>query len=189
IILYLYTYTLDPQDEMLHTKPICLVRRFNDLTQEYFGQLNGQEQELFHSYFKEEKLQKSGFFTKPGKVCDKFSFVKSGILRMYVLTDGKEITQWISAENSMVTDVAGFFFDQPNRWNIQAFTDTELLTITKTDYLRLCEELPTWNVIEKRFILKYFIMMVDRIISHLAMSAMVSDDLYLRHKYEILKYD
>jgi len=164
------------------------VRRFNDLTQEYFGQLNGQEQELFHSYFKEEKLQKNGFFTKSGKVGDKFSFVKSGILRMYVLTDGKEITQWISAENSMVTDVAGFFFDQPNRWNIQAFTDTELLTITKTDYLRLCEELPTWNVIEKRFILKCFMMMEDRIFSHLAMSAEERYDLYYRQNRELFNH-
>lgn len=151
---------------------------FNTLIQEHFGQLTEKELAIIHSYFQEEQLQKNDFFTKSAKVCDKLSIVKSGILRVYALADGKEITQWISTENFLITEVLGFFFDQPNRWNIQAFTDTALLTITKANYLKLCKEFPKWNEIEKRFIVKCFAMIEDRVFSHLSMTAEERYDLY-----------
>lgn len=151
---------------------------FNKLIQDHFGELTDQELVIIHSYFQEEQLQKNDFFTKSDKVCDKLSIVKSGILRVYALSDGKEITQWISTENFLITEVLGFFFDQPNRWNIQAFTDTQLLTITKTNYLKLCKEFPKWNEIEKRFIVKCFAMIEGRVFSHLSMTAEERYDLY-----------
>lgn len=147
------------------------MKEFHTLIQEHFGQLTDTELVKVQSYFQEEKLRKNDFFTKSDKVCDKLSVVKSGILRVYALSDGKEITQWISTENFLITEVLGFFFDQPNRWNIQAVTDTELLTITRENYLKLCNEFPKWNEIEKRFIVKCFAMMEDRIFSHLSMTA------------------
>lgn len=104
------------------------MKDFNKLIQEHFGQLTNKELAIIQSYFHEEQLQKNDFFTKSDKVCDKLSIVKTGILRVYALSGGKEITQWIAIENFLITEVLGFFFDQPNRWNIQAFTDTALLT-------------------------------------------------------------
>lgn len=154
------------------------MKDFDKLIQEHFGQLTTQELSIIHSYFHSEKLLKNDFFTKSDKICDRLSIVKSGILRVYALSDGKEITQWLSTENFLITEVAGFFFDQPNRWTIQAFTDTELLTITKTNYHKLCKEFPKWNEIEKRFIVKCFAMIEDRIFSHLSMTAEERYDLY-----------
>ncbi len=154
------------------------MKDFNELLQDHFGQLSNQELTFIHSYFQEEKLQKSGFFTKSEKVCNRLSIIKSGILRIYALSDGKEITQWISTENFFITEVMGFFFDQPNRWTIQALTETELLTITKTDYRKLCKEFPKWNEIEKRFLVKCFAMIEDRVFSHLSMTAEERYDLY-----------
>ncbi|OGS70058.1 MAG: cyclic nucleotide-binding protein [Flavobacteria bacterium RIFCSPLOWO2_12_FULL_35_11] len=161
------------------------MKGFNKLLQEHFGQLTNQELAIIHSYFHEEKLQKNDFFTKSDKICDKLSIVKSGILRVYALSDRKEITQWISTENFLITEVIGFFFDQPNRWTIQAFTDTELLTITKTNYLKLCKEFPKWNEIEKRLIVKCFAMIEDRVFSHLSMTAEERYDLYFEQNREL----
>lgn len=70
-----------------------------------------------------------------------------------------------------MTEIRGFFFNQANRWTIQAFTDVQLLTITKKDYHQLCIEFPKWNEIEKKFIVKCFAMIEDRIFSHLSMTA------------------
>lgn len=153
---------------------------FDQLIQEHFGQLTTHELTTIHSYFHEEHLQKNAFFTTSGKVCDRLSIVKSGILRVYALADGKEITQWISTENFLITEIAGFFFGQPGRWTIQAFTDTELLTISKKNYLNLCREVPKWNEIEKRFIVKCFAMIEDRVFSHLSMTAEERYDLYFK---------
>lgn len=151
--------------------PDLTVNNLNPFIQEYFGKLTSQELAIIHSYFQEEQLQKNDFFTKSGRICERLSIVQSGILRVYALSGGKEITQWIATEHSLITEAMGFFFDQPNRWTIQAFTDTVLWTITKANYLKLCKELPQWNEIEKRFIVQCFAMMEDRIFSHLSMTA------------------
>ncbi len=154
------------------------MKDFSLLLQEHFGQLTDQELPIIRSYFFEEKLQKNDFFTKSDQICDRLSIVKSGILRVYTVSDGKEITQWISTENYLITEVMGFFFEQPNRWNIQTLTETELLTINKTNYLKLCKAFPKWHEIEKRFIVKCFAMLEDRVFSHLSMTAEERYDLY-----------
>tara|TARA_Y100000588_G_scaffold302189_1_gene324345 strand:+ start:60 stop:683 length:624 start_codon:yes stop_codon:yes gene_type:complete len=161
------------------------VREFDETIQEHFGQLNTQELSLIRSYFYEEKLSRNDFFTKSGKICDRLSIVRSGILRIYALTDSKEITQWLSTENFLVTEVMGFFYEQPNRWNIQAFTDVELLTISKANYRQLCQEFPKWNEIEKRFIVKCFAMLEDRVFTHLSMTAEERYERYFQQNKEL----
>ena len=161
------------------------MKDFNKLIQEHFGQLSNQELTIIHTYFHEEKLRKNDLFTKSNTICDKLSVVKSGILRVYTLSDGKEITQWISTENFLITEVMGFFYDQPNRWTIQALTDTELLTITKANYLKLCATFPKWIEIEKRFLVKCFAMLEDRVFTHISMTAEERYDLYFKHNREL----
>lgn len=136
-----------------------------------FGKPAYEELAAARSYFHEETLRKNEFFTRSGKVCDRLSIIRNGILRVYALSDGKEITQWIAVENSLMTEVTGFFFDQPNRWSIQALADTTLWTITKADYRKLCREFPEWNETEKGFLLKCFALLEDRVFSHLSMTA------------------
>ncbi|HAD98237.1 MAG TPA: cyclic nucleotide-binding protein [Cryomorphaceae bacterium] len=161
------------------------MREFDETIQEHFGQLNTQELSLIRSYFYEEKLSRNDFFTKSGKICDRLSIVRSGILRIYALTDSKEITQWLSTENFLVTEVMGFFYEQPNCWNIQAFTDVELLTISKANYRQLCQEFPKWNEIEKRFIVKCFAMLEDRVFTHLSMTAEERYERYFQQNKEL----
>lgn len=156
------------------------MKHFNSLIQEHFGLLTRMELERLHSYFQEEHLSKNRDFTVAGKICDKLSIIKSGILRVYALADGKEITQWIATENYFITEVRGFFFDQPNRWTIEAFTDVELLTLSKSNYRKLCKEVPTWSEIEKKFIVKCFSMIEDRVFSHLSMTAEERYNLYFQ---------
>jgi len=52
------------------------------------------------------------------------------------------------------------------------------LTITQTNYHKLCKEFPKWNAIEKRFIVKCFAMIENRVFSHLSMTAEERYDLY-----------
>ena len=79
----------------------------------------------------------------------------------------------------------GFFYDQPNRWTIQALTDTELLTITKANYLKLCATFPKWIEIEKRFLVKCFAMLEDRVFTHISMTAEERYDLYFKQNREL----
>jgi CRP-like cAMP-binding protein len=162
------------------------MKDFNELIQQHFGPLNSQDLSVIQSYFREEQLGKNEIFTNSDEICNKLSIVKSGILRVFALSeDGKEITQWLSTKDFFITDVMGFFFNQPNRWTIQAFTETELLTISKADYLKLCHEYPKWLEIEKQFIIKCFSMMEDRVFSHLSMTAEERYNQYFEQNKEL----
>lgn len=136
----------------------------------YFG-ITKDEIEQIDSLFKTTTLKKGEYFSKEGAYCDKLSFVKTGSLRVFNYSDGKEITQWISSKSSFVTDLSSIVFDTPSRWNIQALTDCELFTISKTDYKKIGEHVKQWDKLEKMFIAKCFITLEDRVYSFLSMTA------------------
>lgn len=138
--------------------------------QSYFG-VDQNDLGTIGSLFKKTTLARGNFFTETGKPCEKLSFIKNGMLRIYVTTPDKEVTQWISTRGYFVTDLSSLVFGTPSRWNIQALTDTELYTINKKDYQSIGTLVPAWHKLEKLFIAKCFTMLEDRIFGHLSMSA------------------
>ncbi|WP_312900865.1 hypothetical protein [Chryseobacterium taichungense] len=76
---------------------------FKELIQQYFGPLSSQELSVIQSYFREEKLCKNEIFTNSGEICNRLSVVRSGILRVFALSeDGREITQWLSTKDFLL---------------------------------------------------------------------------------------
>jgi CRP-like cAMP-binding protein len=137
----------------------------------YFGVAKPTDLEAIVSLFKPTTIKKGDYFVKSGHHCDKLSFIQSGLLRIFVVTDSKEVTQWISTKGYFVTDLASMIFNIPARWTIQALTDTELFTIHKDDYDRIGKLIPQWYELEKLFIARCFITLEDRVFRHLSMTA------------------
>jgi CRP/FNR family transcriptional regulator, anaerobic regulatory protein len=137
----------------------------------YFGVIAAEELQSISALFKLTAHKKGDFLLKSGQRCDKLSFIQSGILRMFVTTEDKEITQWISTKGYFSTDLSSFIFETPARWTIQALTDTELYSITKEDYKKIGATIPTWNQLEKLFLIRCFTILEDRIFTHLSMTA------------------
>lgn len=139
--------------------------------QSYFGVTSLADLKTIVSFFKPITLKKGDFLLKGGKRCDNLSFVQSGLLRMFAITDGKEVTQWISTKGYFSTDLSSFVFETPSRWIIQALVDTELYGISKEDYKKIGDLVPTWHELEKLFLARCFVILEDRIFSHLSMTA------------------
>lgn len=153
---------------------------------QHFGELSAAELAIILPFFREERLAKNEFFSQQDKkCCSRLSIIKSGILRVYAPVDGKEITQWIATKDSFITDVMGFFFDAPNRWHIQAFTEVELLSLHKEEAEKLAAIFPRWSTIQKQFIIKCFAMMENRVFSHLSMTAEERYIAYFEHNKEL----
>jgi CRP-like cAMP-binding protein len=150
----------------------------------YFG-ISEDELAIVASMFKLQEIPKGSYFLRTDHLCDKLSFIKSGMMRIYSTQDDKEITQWISTQGYFVTDLASLIFNKPARWTIQALVDTELYTISKTDYNRIGKFVPRWPELEKLFIAKCFIMLEDRIFSHLSMSAEERYELFFANNKEL----
>ncbi|WP_380800738.1 Crp/Fnr family transcriptional regulator [Shivajiella indica] len=139
--------------------------------QEYFGVLKQEDLRKVCEMFKEENLLKGDFFLRQGQTANQMSFIKSGLIRIFTDEDGKEITQWISSPGYFVTEISSFMFGGSSRWNMQALTDVELFTISKTDYQNIIKMVPQWHELEKLFIIKCFAILENRIYNHLSKSA------------------
>ena len=126
---------------------------------------------IVQSLFVEQKLTKHDFFVKKEQYCERLSFISSGYIRIFNTTENKEITQWISSKGYFVTELYSFLFNQRSRWNIQAVTECALYTISKENYSKLPKLMPDWQEIEKRFMASCFIMLEDRVFSHLSADA------------------
>lgn len=121
--------------------------------------------------FRPETLEKGAYWQRSGKYCNKLSFLREGLLRVYVDQPGGEVTQWIATPGYFISDIASFLFRNTARFHIQALTDVQLFTIDHAQYLTLTQTLPKWNEFEKMFTAKCFVMMENRIFDLISLSA------------------
>lgn len=137
-------------------------------------------------FFNVERLQAGDNWLREGQYCKKFSFIQSGYLRIYSITDnGKEVTQWISSKGDFVTELSSFMFDKPSRWRIEALGDVQLQTIEKGDYQKLNTYYPNWNRLEQFFLMKCFTFIENRVFAHLSMTAEERFQFFYSQKKEL----
>ena len=136
----------------------------------YFG-VEQKDLLKISSFFHLTELKKGDYFLKAGHICNKLSFHKSGIIRVYATTQEKEVTQWISTKGYFVTDLSGIIFNKSSKYTIQALTDCELYTIDQKDYKNIGRVIPQWHELEKLFIARCFIFLEERIFSLLSLSS------------------
>jgi CRP/FNR family transcriptional regulator, anaerobic regulatory protein len=146
------------------------MQELTDYINSYFSVSKSDINEIAN-HFRLTELKKGKYFLKIGRKCDKISFIKSGIIRIYREVDNKEITQWISTRGNFVTDLASFNFQSDGRWNIIALTDCELYTINRNTYSDLVNIIPKWAEIDKQFVTRCFVSLEERIFNQLYMTA------------------
>ncbi|PWT96454.1 MAG: cyclic nucleotide-binding protein [Bacteroidetes bacterium] len=130
-----------------------------------------EDMKALTSYFHLTTLEKGDFYVKEGRVCDKLSFQRSGLVRVYAKHDGKDVTQWISSKGYFITDLAGIICNEPSKFDIRALTYSELYTISKKDYLELPKLIPSWPACERILITRCFSFIEKRLFAQLSMTA------------------
>jgi len=139
--------------------------------QEYFGVLKQEELQAVCNKFAAERLLKGEFLMRQGQPAHQLAFIKAGIIRIYAQDDGKEITQWISTPGYFLTEISSFMFGGTSRWSMQALSDVELYSISRSDYQHIVNLVPRWHELEKLFIIKCFAILENRVYNHLSKSA------------------
>lgn len=123
------------------------------------------------SFFQPLKLKKGDYFLKEEQYVRQIGFVEKGILREYLYLKDKEVTKWFSTKGNFAVDLSGFLYNQKSRVNYQALCDSELWTLSRENYERIANEVSRWDKLEKMFVTKCFIILENRLISLLALSA------------------
>ncbi|MBW2962605.1 Crp/Fnr family transcriptional regulator [Mesonia aestuariivivens] len=131
---------------------------------ETFNMLTKDEIDFFEKKVVRKKLKKGEFFIKEGQTCKEVGFVVSGLFRsFYHSSKEEEVTYCFTFSNSFVSAYSSFLSQNKTVENIQALTDTEILTISKDQLLKLEQSSTNWLTFLKMMAEQEYIKLEKRI--------------------------
>lgn len=137
---------------MTHFKQLSeVLRNYYDIPDQELDKINS----LFYPY----KLKKGEFFVRSGYMADSIGFIVTGLLR-YFYTDknGVEYTKAFAAENDFAVSYASMLLKKPSAFSIEALENTEMLCINYSDWEKLLDSVPCWNIVARKVVEKVYIM-------------------------------
>lgn len=153
----------------------------------HFGLEEPSSIEYLRSLYRFSQVKKGAELLKAGESCMAMYFVQSGYLRMYKVTGGREVTQWISVPGTFALDVASFYVGGPSRWNIQPLVDAEVYVLSKANYDEIGNHIANWKELERLFLVRCFSVMENRIYAHLSMSALQRYEVFCEQHRELIR--
>ncbi len=107
------------------------------------------------------EVPKGRTILKQNSVCNHFYFVKSGLLRTFYDKDGKDVTDWLSPENTFSCSILSLASRMPDRRGIEALEDSQLWSIQYYEINKLFDQ---YHEIERlgRMFYKLGIMLVQQ---------------------------
>ena len=100
-----------------------LARRYSTMTHE--------ELDVLESILVPMKFLKGELILKEGEVCRNIYWVARGLLRQFYYKNGKELTEYMAAEDTMCMSIESLFKEEPTRQQIQALEPTVLYALPK----------------------------------------------------------
>ena len=100
-----------------------LARRYSTMTHE--------ELDVLESILVPMKFQKGEIFLKEGDVCKCIYWVVKGLVRQYYFKNGKELTEYMAAENTICMSIESLFKEEPSHQQMQAIEPTVIFAMPK----------------------------------------------------------
>lgn len=90
-------------------------------------------------------IKKGDFFIKQDEICTTLSFVNFGIFRsFYYSNNDEEITYCFTFPNTLLVAYSSFITQKKSEENLQALTDSEIISISKKELENLAESNNKW---------------------------------------------
>lgn len=100
-----------------------LARRYSTMTHE--------ELDVLESILVPMKFQKNEIVLKEGETCKNIYWIVKGLLRQFYFKNGKELTEHMGTENSIVMCIESLFKEEPTRLQIMALEPTIVVAIPR----------------------------------------------------------
>lgn len=111
-----------------------LARKFSTMTHD--------ELDILESVLVPMKFAKGEIILKEGDVCEHVYYVERGLTRQFYFKNGKELTEHIGVEHSIVMCIESLFMEKPTHLQLEALEPTLIYAMPK----RKLEEVALHNV-------------------------------------------
>ena len=102
-----------------------LARRYSTMTHE--------ELDLLESILVPLKFGENEMVLREGETCNNIYWVVKGLVRQFYYKNGKELTEYMATENSIVMCIESLFLEQPTHLQIKTIEPTVLIAIPKVE--------------------------------------------------------
>ena len=142
--------------QLLHLRNVTVALLMHESLIQYIRDhsstpLTETEIEVIKDVFTFKKLRKHQFLLQEGQVCKYGAFIVKGAMRQYSIDDkGAERIVNLYLENWWASDRESYVMLTPSKYNIDAWEHSELLLITKADYLNQLTPIPAINEMARK---------------------------------------
>jgi len=105
-----------------------------------FVSLSAESAQSLGDILKRRVFRKGDVLIKQDTVCNYLYFIESGLTRTYYLKVGKDVTDWISAENSFACSIISFLTRKPDRRMIEALEPSVVYGMHHKDLEKLYQK-------------------------------------------------
>lgn len=119
--------------------------------------------EILKNKLSYQELKKGELLVKSGAICRQVSFINKGMVRMFYVIDGKEITGGFIPENQYISEYESFLLQQPALGNIEAIEDCEFLNLSYDGVQELYQTSPSFLQFGRKIAEFLYIMMAQQI--------------------------
>ncbi|WP_420151483.1 Crp/Fnr family transcriptional regulator [Spirosoma sp.] len=102
--------------------------------------LSSISQSALASVLKRLALEKGHVLVQQNTVCQWVYFIESGLTRTYYYKDGKDVTDWLSAEGQFAVSISSFITQQPDRRIVELLEPSVLWAISHQDLEKLYQQ-------------------------------------------------
>jgi CRP-like cAMP-binding protein len=134
--------------------------------------LTEAEIDTIQGLFIPKKFRKRQYFLQEGEVCKYTAFITKGAMRQYMVDEkGEEHIIKLYIENWWATDRESLMNKTPSVYFIDAWEDTEVLLVTKTDLSDLVDRIHTMSEWLRKLDANFAIASQKRISAAISLSA------------------
>lgn len=109
--------------------------------------LTNEQEEYLLSIIRTKKYSKNDFFLKPAQTCSMIGYVDKGLVRIFNINPlGNETTNWLVADNEIITEILSFISQEPTQEHIQCIEETEIVYISYQDLQDVYKIIPQMHI-------------------------------------------
>lgn len=106
-----------------------LARRYSTMTHD--------ELDILESIIVPQKYAKGEMILKEGDICRQFLYIDKGLVRQFYFKHGKEVTEHLGQEHTMVMCIESLFKEEPTKLQVEALEPTTVYALPKADLERV----------------------------------------------------
>lgn len=106
-----------------------LARRYSTMTHD--------ELDILESIIVLQKYAKGEMILKEGDICRQFLYIDKGLVRQFYFKHGKEVTEHLGQEQTIVMCIESLFKEEPTKLQVEALEPTTVYALPKADLERV----------------------------------------------------